>query len=216
MPSSSIRASAACSAGRLPWMSVMTATVSGSAHDASRARSGRRSRGAGSRGSWRYASVEDVRAHPRVVEAVEDRVRARADLLGGLGRRRTRRRASAAAARGAARARCGRCGSSSRRVAISSRTRASMPSRIARTSSIGLPAGSGMSHASTVVGTYGQASPQPIVIAQSACSCISSVSFFGLRPARSIPTSRIASTTVGHISCAGSVPADSARTSSGP
>ena len=70
---------------------------------------------------------------------------------------------------------------------------------------IGLPAGSGMSHASTVVGTYGQASPQPIVIAQSACSCISSVSFFGLRPARSKPTSRIASTTGGHISAAGSV-----------
>ena len=69
------------------------------------------------------------------------------------------------------------------------------PSRIARTSSIGLPAGSGISHASTIAGTYGQASPQPIVIAQSACSCISRVSFLGLRPARSRPTSRIASTT---------------------
>ena len=60
----------------------------------------------------------------------------------------------------------------------------------------------------------GTASPQPIVTAQSACSCISSVSLFGLRPARSMPTSRIASTTGGHTSRAGSVPADSARTSS--
>lgn len=92
---------------------------------------------------------------------------------------------------------------------------ASIPSRIARTSSIGLQAGSGISHASTIAGTYGQASPQPIVIAQSACSCISRVSFLGLRPARSRPTSRITSTTGSQIAAAGSVPADSARKSSG-
>ena len=96
---------------------------------------------------------------------------------------------------GAAGARCGRCGSRRGASSTSSRTALSIPSRISRTSSIGLPAGSGMSQASTVVGTYGQASPQPIVTAQSACSCISSVSLFGLRPARSMPTSRIASTT---------------------
>ena len=72
-----------------------------------------------------------------------------------------------------------------------------------------------MSHDSTIVGTYGQTSPQPIVTAQSACSCISTSSLRGRRPARSMPTSRIASITVGHTSCAGCEPADSARTSSG-
>ena len=57
--------------------------------------------------------------------------------------------------------------------------------------------------------------PHPIVIAQSACSCISRRSFFGLRPAMSIPTSRIASTTSGQICRAGVEPADSARMSGG-
>ena len=64
-------------------------------------------------------------------------------------------------------------------------------------------------------GTYGQTSPQPIVTAQSACSCISTVSRFGLRPERSIPTSRITSTTSGHSWRAGSDPADSPRQSPG-
>jgi hypothetical protein len=72
--------------------------------------------------------------------------------------------------------------------------------RISRTWSIGRPAGSGISHASTIVGTYGHTSPQPIVTAQSACSCISSTSLRGRRPARSIPTSRITSITAGQSS----------------
>ena len=38
-----------------------------------------------------------------------------------------------------------------------------------------------MSQSSTVVGTYGHVAPQASVIAQSACSCISTVSFVGLR-----------------------------------
>ena len=60
-----------------------------------------------------------------------------------------------------------------------------------------------MSQSSTRVGTYGQTSPQPIVTAQSACSCISTVSRLGLLPERSIPTSRITSTTSGHTCRAG-------------
>lgn len=74
-----------------------------------------------------------------------------------------------------------------------------------------------MSHKdhATIAGRYGQVSPQPIVIAQSACNCISRVSFLGLRPARSRPTSCMASTTWGQIAAAGSVPADSARKSAG-
>ena len=86
-------------------------------------------------------------------------------------------------------------------------------SRISRTSSIGRPAGSGMSQSSTVVGTYGQTSPQPIVTAQSACNCISTDSRLGLRRERSIPISRITSTTSGQIWRAGSEPADSPRQS---
>jgi hypothetical protein len=51
---------------------------------------------------------------------------------------------------------------------------------------------------------------------QSACSCISGISLFGRFEARSIPISRITSTTAGHTpSRRGSWPADSARTSSG-
>jgi hypothetical protein len=47
-----------------------------------------------------------------------------------------------------------------------------------------------MSQSSTTDGTYGHLAPQARVIAQSACSCISSVSFFGRRLLRSIPISR--------------------------
>jgi hypothetical protein len=72
-----------------------------------------------------------------------------------------------------------------------------------------------MSQFSTVGGSYGQASPQPIVTAQSACSCISRSSLRGLRSLRSNPASAIASTTVGHTSGAGDEPADSARMSAG-
>ena len=93
--------------------------------------------------------------------------------------------------------------------------RPSITSRISRTSSTGLPAGSGMSQSSTRVGTYGQTSPHPIVTAQSACSCISTVNRFGLRSETSIPTSRITSITSGHNWRAGSDPADSPRQSPG-
>src|SRR4051794_3056309 len=65
------------------------------------------------------------------------------------------------------------------------------------------------------VGTYGQASPQPIVTAKSARSCISRSSFFGCRSDRSMPTSRMTSITSGHTARPGSEPADSARTSGG-
>ena len=95
-------------------------------------------------------------------------------------------------------------------VSMSSPTCASMPSRMARTSSRGRSAGSGMLHASSVVGTYGQASSQPIVTAQSACSCISRSSFLSLRSAMSMPTSRITSTTSGQTCRAAVEPADSA------
>jgi hypothetical protein len=64
--------------------------------------------------------------------------------------------------------------------------------------------------------TYGQASPQPIVTAQSACCCISTVSRFGVPSERSSPISRMTSTKGDQIASAGSVPADSARTSFGP
>lgn len=53
------------------------------------------------------------------------------------------------------------------------------------------------------------------MIARSAWSCISGLSFFGRRPDRSIPTSRMASITFGQTASAGSWPADSARTSGG-
>ena len=56
---------------------------------------------------------------------------------------------------------------------------------------------------------------QASVTAQSACSCISTVSFFGTRPERSKPSSAIASTTTGCTSAAGSSPADSAWMSGG-
>jgi hypothetical protein len=95
-------------------------------------------------------------------------------------------------------------------------TRTSIWSRICRTSSRLLPAGSGTSQSSTMVGTYGQVAPHARVTAQSACSCISTSSRFGRWAARSIPISRIASTTSGHTpSRRGSWPADSARTSAG-
>ena len=72
-----------------------------------------------------------------------------------------------------------------------------------------------MSHDSTIDGTYGHTSPQPIVTAQSACNWSSTSSFRGRLPERSIPTSRMTSTTLGHTSWPGSEPRDSARTSSG-
>src|SRR5918999_4919018 len=85
-----------------------------------------------------------------------------------------------------------------------------------RTSSSDRSAGSGMSQSSTVVGTYGQVAPHARVIAQSAWSCISTVSFFGRVWPRSTPTSRMASTTTGHTpSRRGCCPADSARMSPG-
>jgi Methyltransferase domain len=68
----------------------------------------------------------------------------------------------------------------------------------------------------TTEGTYGHLAPQASVIAQSACRCISSISFFGRRPSRSMPTSHIASTMTGWTRSARSAPADSARTSGGP
>ena len=156
-----------------------------------------------------------VGPHRLVVEARQDRVGARTDLL-----RRARALELVSQLRQQVRssgigARSDR--SESRRAwsRPDSRTRASIASRIGRTCSSARPAGSGMSHASTVVGTYGQTSPQPIVTAQSACSCISRTSLRGLRSLRSNPTSAIASTTVGHSARAGVEPADSARTSSG-
>jgi hypothetical protein len=88
-------------------------------------------------------------------------------------------------------------------------------SRISLTSCSDLPAGSGISQSSTIVGTYGQDPPQARVIAQSAWSCISRSSFLGLRLEMSISISRMASTTSGQTASAGSWPADSARTSSG-
>ena len=106
-----------------------------------------------------------------VVIAVEDAVGAGTDLLGG---RVSPNSSSAAAAFCAAATVRGRVVADLVEVlTTSSLTCSSTSSRISRTSSIGRPAGSGMSQASTIVGTYGQTSPQPIVIAQSACSCIS-------------------------------------------
>src|SRR5205814_9989500 len=58
-------------------------------------------------------------------------------------------------------------------------------------------AGSGISESSTVVGSYGHTSPQPIVTAQSACSCISTDRRLGLRSEMSVPISRITSTPSG-------------------
>src|SRR5687767_4009017 len=57
---------------------------------------------------------------------------------------------------------------------------------------------------------YGQESPQPIVTIRSACSASSVVRSFGRCSERSIPTSRIASTTWGCTRSAGVVPAESA------
>jgi hypothetical protein len=82
-------------------------------------------------------------------------------------------RAMAPAARGSSGERCGRRGSRPG-APTSSRTCRSTSSRIARRSSSARPAGVRNSYASTVVGTDGQASPQTMVTAQSACSCISS------------------------------------------
>src|SRR5919201_5226887 len=79
--------------------------------------------------------------------------------------------------------------------------------------SSGSPAGSSTSLSPSCEGTRGQLALQWSVIAQSACSCISRSSFFGRRRLMSIPTSRIASTTFGQITSAGSSPADSARMS---
>jgi RNA polymerase sigma factor (sigma-70 family) len=77
-------------------------------------------------------------------------------------------------------------------------TRPAMSSRVARTSSIGRPAGSGSSQSMyRLPGMYGHSSPQPIVTTTSAFSASSLVSRRGRRPDRSMPPSRIASTTAG-------------------
>ena len=130
---------------------------------------------------------------------------------------RTPRSAAGGASRGAADGPCGRSGW---RRAWSSTSVAHLLRRCRRGSRAprraAAPAGSGMSQSSTVVGTYGQASPQPIVItAQSACSCISRSSAWGsvrrcrCRPRASPPPPSARSAS------AGSLPADSARTSAG-
>src|SRR5215207_5871707 len=57
---------------------------------------------------------------------------------------------------------------------------------------------------------YGHSSPQPIVTTTSACSASARSSARGLRSARSMPSSAIASTTAGWTRSAGRVPADAA------
>ena len=116
--------------------------------------------------------------------------------------------------RGGAGGRCGRSGSrpgacrSARGRDPRSRRGSRAPRRAAARRGRGCPS------ASTVVGTYGQASPQPIVTAQSACSCISRQQLCrpaagevdaDLAPSPRRPSARPA--------LAGSVPADSARMS---
>src|SRR5829696_5121420 len=57
---------------------------------------------------------------------------------------------------------------------------------------------------------YGHSSPQPIVTTTSACSASARSRARGLRSARSMPSSAIASTTAGWTRSAGRVPADAA------
>ena len=81
--------------------------------------------------------------------------------------------------------------SQSRSVARSA-TRCRISSRMARTDSIGCPFGSGSCQSSFFSpGTYGQASPHPIVTRSVAWRAISSDRNCGLTPVKSIPSSRI-------------------------
>src|SRR2546423_990749 len=84
-----------------------------------------------------------------------------------------------------------------------------MSTRRARTWSNGLPAGSLRSQSTYVFpGINGHSSPHPIVTTTSAQRARSSVSGAGRFWERSIPTSRIASTTAACSCSAGRVPAD--------
>ncbi len=145
-----------------------------------------------------------------VVVLVEDAVRAAADHLRRRGSRRTPRSAAGAAWRAATGARWRRSGSRRCSWSRARVTRSSIMSRISRTSSIGLPGRVG--DVPVVDAWWGRRgrrrrSPSSPPSRRAAASRPSAA--WACRPARSIPTSRITSTTSGHTCRAGSEPADS-------
>src|ERR1017187_3290773 len=104
-----------------------------------------------------------------------------------------------------------------RRSSMRLRTRRSISSRIDRTSSIGIPAGSGSSQSRyRLAGYTGQASPQPIVTMTSALRPTSSLNLCGDSCAMSMPFSNIALTTAGLRRSPGSEPAECTTTPSPP
>jgi hypothetical protein len=96
-------------------------------------------------------------------------------------------------------------------AAASSAIRRRISSRSRRIVARSRPAGSSSSQSRyRLPGIYGQASPHPMVTTTSAHPASPSSSRLGVRPAMSMPTSAMASTTTGFTSPAGSDPADRA------